>query len=220
MHKGGKAIFYEQVEPLTRRLQYRIYEGEGCPIPENYGYHQSLIFARDEPFSWDTDDRERQAFPETFTEATATPKSAWATTCSCGFQFTKEAYRQLFQDLLFRNTTTGEQLSKRDIPPNSLYFDPFLGIYYGGTGQLGPGPDGQYLIAICPNGRHWCIDSRASNCTMPEDNNHKCWVRHGDPRLGNVHVDKNGVTCQAGGGSIQAGDYHGFLHHGSFTDNG
>ncbi len=30
-------------------------------------------------------------------------------------------------------------------------------------------------------------------------------------------VDKNGLTCAAGAGSIQAGDYHGFLRDGEFT---
>lgn len=75
--------------------------------------------------------------------------------------------------------------------------------------------DGKHLFAICPNGQAWDIDSRASNCTMPEDTTHRCWVRHGEPP--NIHVDKNGHTCAAGAGSIIAGDYHGFLHHGKFT---
>jgi len=62
------------------------------------------------------------------------------------------------------------------------------------------------------------IDSRASNCTMPDDNAHRCWVRHGRPEDGTLHVDKNGLTCAAGGGSILAGNYHGFLHHGHLVE--
>lgn len=78
---------------------------------------------------------------------------------------------------------------------------------------------GRHLHANLPNGHGWCVDSRASNCGRPEDNIHRCWVRHGDPEKGEtVHVDKNGNTCQAGAGSILVGDYHGFLHNGRFTN--
>lgn len=72
-----------------------------------------------------------------------------------------------------------------------------------------PGPN---LFVNVPGGHGWCIDSRASNCSRPEDNEHHCWVRHGDPP--NVTVDKNGETCAAGAGSIQTGDWHGFLRDG------
>lgn len=73
--------------------------------------------------------------------------------------------------------------------------------------------DGPQLMVICPNGSPWNIDSRASNCTMPYDYSHRCWVRTGTPPK--VTVDKGGHTCAAGAGSIMAygprdvGDYHG-----------
>jgi hypothetical protein len=72
--------------------------------------------------------------------------------------------------------------------------------------------DGTHLHVRLPNGEFWNVDGRASNCTMPDDRLHRCWVRHGEPPL--VTVDKNGLTCAAGAGSIQAGDYHGFLVEG------
>ena len=75
--------------------------------------------------------------------------------------------------------------------------------------------DGPQLVVILPNRQPWNIDSRASNCTMPYDYEHRCWVRHGEPP--NVTVDKNGLTCAAGAGSIQSGDYHGFLQNGVLT---
>jgi hypothetical protein len=65
-------------------------------------------------------------------------------------------------------------------------------------------------------GGEWIIDSRASNCTMPEDTEHRCWVRHGEAP--DFHVDKNGKTCNAGAGSIKCGSYHGFLQNGFLTD--
>lgn len=76
---------------------------------------------------------------------------------------------------------------------------------------------GRHLMVVCPNGRQWDIDSRANNCTRPNDDRHRCWVRHGDPETGDVTVDKDGATCEAGAGSIQAGDYHGYLHDGEFV---
>jgi hypothetical protein len=74
---------------------------------------------------------------------------------------------------------------------------------------------GPQLTVVCPNGGTWDIDSRASNCTMPYDYAHRCWIRHGEPPA--LTVDKAGVTCQAGAGSIQCGDYHGFLQNGVLT---
>lgn len=77
-----------------------------------------------------------------------------------------------------------------------------------------PDAQGRCLYVQTPGGS-WCIDSRASNCTMPKDNNHRCWVRHGEPP--NVTVDKSGDTCKAGAGSIQAGDWHGYLRKGELV---
>ena len=79
--------------------------------------------------------------------------------------------------------------------------------------------DGNHLLVVLPNGRLWDIDSRCSNCTLPDDTTHRCWIRHGNPELGEpVTVDKRGHTCSAGGGSIDAksgrGPWHGFLRAG------
>lgn len=78
-----------------------------------------------------------------------------------------------------------------------------------------PGPDGLCLSVMTPGGE-WMIDSRASNCGLPRDNEHYCWVRHGVPP--EITVDKNGLTCSAGAGSIQCGQYHGFLRNGYLTE--
>lgn len=81
------------------------------------------------------------------------------------------------------------------------------------------GYDGLSVACVCTlNGstHHWYIDCRASNCTMKEDKDHRCWVRHGT--VGEkVTVDKNGKTCGAGGGSFFMGpnnEWHGFLRDG------
>lgn len=75
------------------------------------------------------------------------------------------------------------------------------------------GPDGKTLAVKVP-GRVWMPDERASNCTRPNDNEHRCWVRHGSIEDGTLHVDKAGNTCAAGAGSIVVPGWHGFLHNG------
>ncbi len=95
----------------------------------------------------------------------------------------------------------------------------------GGVDRGFTGPDGITLCVKLPNGHDWLVDSQAGNCTMPQPRKpgggfvrtHYCWCRHGDPRKGCVTVDKVGATCQAGAGSIVAGDYHGFLRDGWLT---
>jgi hypothetical protein len=73
---------------------------------------------------------------------------------------------------------------------------------------------GPHLIVKTPGGE-WDIDSRASNCTMPEDKLHRCWIRQGIAPA--ITVNKQGLTCDAGAGSIAVGNYHGFLIQGEFT---
>jgi hypothetical protein len=114
---------------------------------------------------------------------------------------------------IFRRPDTGEIFGDGvALPPDAVYDATWCHDFPDECG-----PDGRCLVAVLPNGHHWYIDSRASNCTLPEDKVHRCWVRHGRPEDGTLHVDKNGVTCAAGAGSIQMDDFHGFLHHGMIT---
>ena len=76
------------------------------------------------------------------------------------------------------------------------------------------GADGQSWCVMTPGGE-WMIDGKASNCGLPDDFVHKCWCRHGEAP--NFTVDKNCNTCNAGAGSIQKEDYHGFLQNGFLT---
>lgn len=119
----------------------------------------------------------------------------------------------------YHRPDTGEVFDRLgDCPPGAMWDAHWMvkGDGYAADGGYVLGglheQDGRFLVVRLPNGRDWCIDSRASNCTLPQDNVHRCWVRHGEPP--NLTVDKNGVTCAAGAGSIQAGDYHGFLRGG------
>lgn len=68
------------------------------------------------------------------------------------------------------------------------------------------------LILILPNGCEWNIDSRASNCTEPQDRKHRCWCKHGIPPF--ITVNKIGRSCKAGAGSILISGFHGMLING------
>jgi len=100
----------------------------------------------------------------------------------------------------------GSLFTINDAPPGAMW-DADWQRCFGRTG-----PDGIDLMVKCPDGHTWNVDGRASNCTRPDDNAHRCWCRHGDVRRGEIHVDKIGDTCAAGAGSILTPQWHGFLH--------
>jgi hypothetical protein len=134
--------------------------------------------------------------------------SRWPTKCAkCDYAFQEGDEWQLFVQTIYRRTDTGELMTLRDAPPGAMWDAEWIKKYK--TDSLGP--DGRYLIVKTPGG-DWAVDSRASNCTRPDDNEHRCWCRHGT--VPDIHVDKDGNTCAAGAGSIMCGDYHGFLRHG------
>jgi hypothetical protein len=133
----------------------------------------------------------------------------WPASCdSCKTPFTAAAKYQVFSEWQYRRSDNGEIVYLRTLP---------VGAVYDAVWDSRKGPDGRALVCQTPGGS-WSIDNRASNCTMPGDDEHRCWVRHGRPEDGTLHVDKNGHTCAAGAGSIVAGSYHGFLHNGFLTD--
>lgn len=137
------------------------------------------------------------------------PDDRWPTKCDhCDELVPEGAKRQVFRKRRY-NTKSG-------LPePGDLYYIDWYGKKDGGGCVFHSNCNGSHLFAILPNGQEWDIDGRASNCTMPKDRVHRCWVQKGKPP--NVTVSKDGNTCKAGGGSIASGDYHGFLRNGSFT---
>lgn len=112
---------------------------------------------------------------------------------------------------LWKRVDTGELKRKHEFPVGAMWVcdpEPDDNTYYRA------GPDGKTLFVKTPGG-DWNIDSRASNCGSPEDNEHRCWCRHGIPPI--ITVDKIGNTCVADAGSIAIADYHGFLINGRLT---
>lgn len=183
------------------------------------GYHSALVSTGEEPAEYSDvagfDRRTLALRPET-------PRNdpRWPAHCKCGYEFTDADTWQDWQELIYQRSDTGERVTLRThhavgidglppAPPGACWDAWWMPSDWRG-------PDGIALMVRCPNGKDWHVDSEASNCTR-KGQPHQCWVRHGDPRQANVTVDKNGDTCAAGAGSIQAGDYHGFLQAGVLT---
>lgn len=143
----------------------------------------------------------------------------WPSRCeACGEPLPATSIYQVNARKLFR-APDGALLTLRDAPAGAMW----NAEWFPDSWKL---EDGICLVVRLPNGNEWLVDGQASNCTMRDDwPRHRCWVRHGDPRDPQgersgvkLHVDKKGVTCAAGAGSIGSGKgpsyYHGFLHHG------
>ncbi len=206
----------------SERLWLRRYKGgdHNCPLPR--GYHDEMVFLKDRAFvpydqRGDSEDYDRPSDDDV----------RWPTHCACGYQFQPDDKRQLFANELYSGAPGGVLIPLRELPPGAMWDAVWLHDHEWATG-----PDGISLMVKLPNGHDWLVDQEASNCTktqwhaFEEDGRkfrrwmgrtHYCWVRHGDPRTGMVHVDKSGNTCAAGAGSIVSGNYHGFLHNGYLT---
>ena len=74
--------------------------------------------------------------------------------------------------------------------------------------------DKKHLMVRLPGGGVWDTDSRAINCDKPNDVIHRCWVKHTQDGIENMTIDKNGDTCNAGGGSFSQENWHGFIKKG------
>lgn len=183
----------------------RIYWNDKTNPCKDSSYHNSMKHIRDIDNIYTTVPTAESIFgnKEDFTA------EQWGTCCdTCGAPVPSDGSSnyQVFSKRLY-DTASGE------LEPGCLFYSPWYDDIYW-SNQNTP-----TLCAILPNGTHWTIDGRASNCTRPDDKTHRCWVRHGNPEEANtMHVDKNGDTCSAGAGSIIGGDWHGFLHHGVFVE--
>lgn len=184
-----------------RNMYFRRYasattEEKNCPI--GLGYHNAEVFFDTIP------DTERYIHDYDHSD------SRWPTTCKCGYIFKEEDEWQIFNSHVYIRKDTGERYDQQNFPVGATWRVTWYEDMEGCRGL-----DGQCWGVQTPGGL-WVIDQRASNCTRPEDNVHKCWCRHGEAP--NFTVDKNGNTCSAGGGSIVIRQYHGFLINGELTD--
>lgn len=145
----------------------------------------------------------------------------WPVKCdTCPYQFAPANEWQVFHERLCK-AADGRIFTRRDNEIGIMFWSPWFHshghelhcMYWDNCKD----PRG-HLICKLPGPHDWDIMSRAANCTMPEDKLHRCWILHGDPSKGEtVHVDKDGLTCQAGAGSIALPNWHGFLHGGELV---
>lgn len=155
----------------------------------------------------------------------------WPTECvSCGAPVTAAWVRQVNQDEFYRATFSavpeGQALIGREWPIDSLPVGGMYEMRWLSDITEWCGTDGIALAIRVPDpgmktgATTFQPDlSSANNCTRKGET-HKCWCRHGNPRIEPVHVDKECDTCTAGAGSIGIGAsgsnyrWHGYVHHG------
>lgn len=140
--------------------------------------------------------------------------------CGCGQLRRPEhaPHRQVFRKTLYAT-------SDRSFIGMPTTGDCYYADWYGCADEPGvcihgwTNCDGRHLIVHVPDSRDpdgwwWDTNGRASNCTLKEDTLHRCWIVRGSPADGTLDVSKAGLTCSAGGGSIQTPRWHGVLHDG------
>lgn len=169
--------------------------------------------------------------------------SRWPTHCSCGYKFQDEGSKRYWPQRLYRNIHTGEEYTLRDAPLGAMWHTDYTG-HFGPDGKclvVRIPKRHDWLVdsraSNCDSPCKYCRvpyhSHKTETCTNPGDGQHhwtkgayedsrpehRCWVRHGNVRAdGAMHVDKNGITCNAGAGSIISPDgWHGFLHNGHLT---
>lgn len=155
----------------------------------------------------------------------------WPKECGCGYKFTDDDHWQFNAHQLYRRSDTGELTTLRAAPVGSMWRATWMESPGKRHWSTWMDKDAVWVCRL-PHDHDWIIGMRAANCDSPckscgkpyhahkddrshsyEDSRpHKCWVAHGEPPY--MHVDKNGVTCGAGAGSIATPKWHGFLHHG------
>jgi hypothetical protein len=203
-------------EPTNRRKQFLrrfVFTSDDgkCDSPDTWGYHQAWVPIEDAEFAW-----EPCRWAEAHTDCEGHPASPpeishddprWPKVCPCGREFKDADQWQVFTDTIYVRPDTKEEFPQRDLPPGATFDANWMHKWYEGS-------DGLSVHIMLPNKLLWNVDGRANNCTRPEDKEHKCWVRRGDPKAGTLTISKEGKTCDAGAGSIQAGNYHGFLRDG------
>lgn len=210
-----KCFFLEPIRQARlslRRYNFSYSDDEKCPLKGYYHNAHVPLFDVPETYEFDEQANSRVYRHQGPQSREGVPSEyAWPTACECGYIFKESDEWQVFSDHLYRRTDTGEILTLDGAGPGAMWNSEYLN-----DNAMMTGPDGLSLTVKCPNGREWLIDGPCSNCGSPDDKVHKCWCRHGTPPQ--ITVDKDCNTCSAGAGSIQAGDYHGFLRNGEFVD--
>src|SRR6266700_1793826 len=175
--------------------------------PGKYSYHNAIVFIFNEPT-----EKDEQGYICNGTKPMPPHDDPrWTKLCECGYEFQESDEWQRFTEVVYRRSDTGDETTISKAPVGGMWYAWWLDHFNT--------PQGEHALTVKTPGGEWVIDSQSSNCTMPDDNKqekHHCWIRHGEPP--NITLDKVGVTCGAGAGSIQCNQYHGFLRNGYLED--
>jgi hypothetical protein len=174
-----------------------------CTLQGYEGYHNAKVYLKDEAIERD----EKGYICNGMKPVLSHDNLLWPTQCPCGYVFQEDDEWQRFTQQIYRRTDTNEEVTLQNVPVGAMWYADWLDRMYVSQDE--------HVLMVKTPGGDWVIDSQANNCTMPDDGRqekHHCWIRHGVPP--NITVDKNGVTCGVGAGSIQCGTYHGFLQNG------
>lgn len=208
MQSRIKCFMIEPAMIARRSLRRYVFSNKDTCNHPGQKYHNAKVQIEDDTLYIETSESGYKGWMPTHGLEHDRSDTRWPKLCACGYQFQPEDEWQLFYEPLYRRVEndTGERWPVLQAPPGAMWYD-----LQDRNDTWFVGPDGRRLYVMTPGG-DWCIDWRASNCTLPKDNEHRCWIRHGIPP--EITVDKNGLTCAAGAGSIIRGDYHGFLRNG------
>jgi hypothetical protein len=114
----------------------------------------------------------------------------WPTHCACGYAFTGDDPKQVFQDTILRRTDTGEEMTWNEAPPGAMRDCCWI------RGEWS-GPDGMSITVKCPDATDWLIDGPSYH--DGKQNHPHPWTRTGTPP--DISVTP----------SILTPTYHGFL---------
>lgn len=207
MSEPVKCFFLEPTDTVRRFLRrwHSSSDTEDSCSVQGQSYHNRSIFLEDAEVELIYEEGDRGPTIPLAPEISKN-HDLWPTHCECGYEFKDGDYWQVKQDMIYRRSDNRELVTLDSAPPGAMWDAHWMR-------RSMRGPDGLCLMVKCPGGQDWMVDGRASNCTMPDDNEHRCWPRRGTPP--EVTVDKSfGPTCSAGAGSIGTRNWHGFLRNG------
>lgn len=189
----------EDADAVTVRLRrYHHVDGSGWTCAEGYHNVSSEPIARIEHPS-----REEATSGDLHDHS----DPAWPIVCTCGYTFVDaDNWQRSTRHLYRRADDHTVEYDEQTMPAGAIRWADWMPTMSG---------IGGWIVRL-PDLSDWTPDRRASNCTMPDDDVHRCWVIHGEAPM--LHVDKDGVSCAAGAGSIQTGKWHGFLRHGQLVE--
>jgi len=148
-----------------------------CPLCKGeYSYHNNMNLIGDfEHPRIEGQYEDWCGFLETIRPPVGDP--IWPGACKCGASFEDshvERGGQMFAHRICQRSDNGGFTTLQEAPPGALWWAWWMGKKEDGT--WGYDWDNQMeppLMCRTPSGMDWCIDGRASNCTLKEERTHR-----------------------------------------------